>query len=139
MVLAAGLRTVSSYQGASVTVTQGDIRQGAYLAVETFLVQNTGEAPFSSFEVSTSGVSAGASYCYALYDPVSSSTVMATCPAMSTGPGVVNVPAAIRPGEGVLVELTVMGGAFPLGSVSTVVVTTSAGAQGSLEAVVVPA
>ena len=139
VVLAAGLRSVASYQGASVSVTEGNIRQGAYLAVETVLVQNTGNAPFRSFEVSTSGVSGAASYCYSLSDPISHSTTMTTCPAMSADPGAVNVPAAVSPGKGLLVELTVMGTAFTLGSVSTVSVTTSIGSQGSLSAVVVPA
>ena len=139
VVLAAGLRTVASYQGASISVTEGDIRQGAFLAIESLLVENTGNAPFRSFEVSTSGVSDAASYCYTLYDPASRSMLLTTCPAMSTDPGTVDVSATVPPGKGVLVELTVVGRAFSPGSVSTVIVTTSAGSQGSLGAVVVPA
>ena len=139
VVLAAGLRSLASSQGASVSVTGGDIRQGAYLAVETLLVQNTGDAPFTSFVVSTSGVSQTATYCYSLYDPGSHSSVLSTCPGMEAGPGAVGISATVLPGRAVLVELTVMGRAFSPGAVSTVVVTTSAGSQGSAGVVAVPA
>ncbi len=139
MVLAAGLRSVASAQGASVSVTGGSIRQGGAFAIETFLVQNTGNTQFASFEVATSGVSSGASYCYALYDPVSLSTVLTTCPTMGADPAVVGVPATIAPGRAIIVELTVMGRVFSFGSVITVTVTASAGCQGTLGVVVVPA
>jgi len=139
VVLEAGLRSVASAQGASVMVTEGSIRQGAYFAVETLLVQNTGDVPFASFEVVTGGVSKAASFCYTLYDPISLSTVLTSCPVMAPNPAAVSVSAAVPPGRGLIVELTVMGQAFPPGSVSTVTVTTSAGSQGSFTAVAVPA
>jgi len=138
-VLAAGLRLVASAQGADVSVTEGSIRQGAYQAIETVLVQNTGSVSFSSFEVSTSGVSSGASYCYAIYDPVTLLTMTSTCPSMSTDPEVVPVTAVVAPGSAVLVEITMVGQAFAPGSACTIEVTTSAGSQGAIAAVPVPA
>jgi hypothetical protein len=138
-VFASGLRSVASVQGASVSISGGTIRQGAYLAIESFLIQNTGNVPFTSFEVSTGGVSSDASYCYALYDPITDSSMMTTCPTMSPNPAAVAVSATVSPGGAVLVGITVMGGGFPPGSVSTVSVTTSAGSQGSIGIVVVPA
>ena len=138
-VLAAGLRSVASVQGASVSVTGGTIRQGTYLAIESFLIQNTGDAPFTSFEVSTSGVSSNATYCYALYDPISLSTMATTCPALSPDPAGVSISTTVPPGRAVLVEITVTGKEFPPGSVSTVTVTTSAGSQGSMGIVSIPA
>jgi hypothetical protein len=139
VVLAAGLRSLASVQGASVSVTGGTIRQGEYLAIETFLIQNTGNVPFNSFEVSTSGVFSNATYCYSIYDPTALSTMGTTCPTLSPNPAEVSVSAAVTPGRAVLVEITVMGEAFPPGSVCTVTVTTSAGSQGSIGIVAVPA
>ena len=139
LVFAGGLRSLASYQGSSVSVTQGAIRQGAYLAIESLLVQNTGDAPFTSVEVSTSGVVSGTKFCYTLYDPLSLFTVLTTCPAASPYQGSVGVAANIPPGKGLLVELTMFGQAFSPGSVSTIIVTTSAGSQGTLDAVAVPA
>lgn len=139
VVLAAGLGSLASYRGASVAVTEGSIRQGAYLAVETVLVQNTGDSPITSFDLSTTGVSGGASYCYALDDPVSQAALLTTCPAMAAGPGEVRVSETILPGKGAVVELFVTGRAFSPGSVSTVSVTTSAGSQGTLTVEALPA
>lgn len=138
-VLMAGLRLVASTQGAAVSVAGGSIRQGAYLAIESLLVQNTGSVPFAWFDVSTSGVANGAAYCYALFDPVSLSTLASTCPAVTTDPEAVPVNATVPPGRAVLVEITVVGQAFSIGASTTVTVTTSAGAQESFVAVAVPA
>lgn len=139
VVLAAGLGSLASAQGPSVSVSGGSIRQGEYLAVETLMIRNTGNAPFASFEVSTTAVADTASYCYTLYDPVSVTTVLATCPVMRTMPQLVSVSTTVSPGRALVVEITVMGKAFSIGSMSTVTVTTSAGSQGTLGAMVVPA
>ena len=139
VVLAAGLRTLDSASGGSVSVSGGSIRQGEYFAVESLLVENTGSVPFGSFEVTTTGVSGSASYCYSIYDPAGGSPISGSCPRMGAGPAAVSVEATVPPGRGVLVEIRVAGPAFALGSVCTVTVTTSAGAQQSEGVEAVPA
>lgn len=125
--------------GPGITVTDATIRQGKYFAFESLVVSDTGDAPLVSFVVSTGGVPASASYCYALYDPLQRSSISSTCPVMVTGPGAVDVSATVLPGKGVLLVLTLSGEVFEPGYVSRLTVTTSGGAQESLDVEVVPA
>lgn len=138
IVFAAGLGVASSAQGPGVSVYGFAVRQGAYFAVESATVYDVGDAPFT-FVLSTSGVSTAASYCYTVYSPEGGATVSTTCPAMSTDPARVPVATALSPGGGVVVELTIAGTAFSLGTDVKVTVTTSTGAQQSADAEVVPA
>lgn len=135
----AALNSAASAQGPAVSVTGASIRQGEYFAFESLEVYNAGSAPLSSFVVSTGGVPAAASYCYSLYDPAERSVVASTCPAMVPNPTSVTVSATLAAGKGVLVELTIAGRPFLMGSVSAVTVTASDGAQETLGVEVVPA
>lgn len=128
-----------SQHGPGISVTDAAIRQGGQFALESLLVSDTGDTPLGSFVVSTGGVSAGASYCYTLYDPLTRSVVSSTCPVMAAGPGSVKVSAAVPPGRAVLLVMTLAGEAFQPGSVSRLTVTASGGAQQGLDVEVVPA
>ena len=137
IVLGAGLDAVAPAHGGGVSVGDPSIRQGAYAAVESVVVYNTGDAPFT-FVLSTTGVSAAAPYCFSLSDPSDGAVTYASCPAGSN-PGAVVVPSEVAPGEGVLLEITVTGAAFTTGTESTITATTSAGAEGSASAPVLGA
>lgn len=139
VVFGAALGTATSARGGGVSLAGATIRQGDRIALESLAVYNVGDAPFAWFVVSTGGVPAAASYCYTLYDPAGRTVLSSTCPAVESDPASVNVSARLDPGRGVLVELTIVGPPLALGSVSTLTVTTSDGAQGSLDVEVVPA
>lgn len=135
----AALGSVGPARGASVSVTGLTVRQGELYAFESLVIHNTGTVTFGWSKVSTAGVSSSATYCYTVYDPLELAIVASTCPTMSPGPGVVSITTQLAPGRALEVELTLSGAAFAMGSSCSVTVTTSAGAQQSLQAVVVPA
>ncbi len=139
IVLQAASTYSAAVQGPSISVTGATIRQGAYLALESLTVYNTGQIPLNSFEVSTQKVLSSASYCYSLLDPIAQNVISSTCPSMSLNPSLVTFSSSVAPGGALLVELTVMGSAFALGTSCLVTVTTSAGAQQSMNVQVVPA
>jgi hypothetical protein len=139
VVLAAGLPTMGSARGPAVSLADATIRQGEHVATVSVLVYNTGSTPFGSFVLSTEGVSAASSYCYALYEPQEGSSVFTTCPRLALDPTSVTVSTYLNPGKGVLMQLTVLGAPFSPGTISSVTVTTSSGAQQSVDVEVVPA
>ncbi len=129
----------SQLQGPSVSVSGATARQGIYMALETLTVYNSGDVPFSSFTISTSGVSDSASYCYTLLNPTTRTVVYSSCAALLANPASVVVSSALQPGNGLLVEITVTGAAFAVGSGIAVTVTSSSGAQATVGVQVVPA
>ena len=139
LVLAAGAGLVRSGSGPALSLSGASVRLGRYFAIESVLVYNSGSVPADSFVVSTTGVSEGASYCYSVYDPLRHSAVASTCPTMTPGPSSVELAVGLAPGEGVLVVLTVAGSGWVPGSVARITVTMSSGAQGTIDAGVVPA
>lgn len=138
LVFGAGLGVASSAGGPGVSLADATIRQGEYVAVERVAIYNTGKAPFS-FALSTTRVSSSATYCYTLYDPSGAAVVATTCPGAAPDAATVDIPTSLVPGKGVLLALTISGRAFALGSECDLTVTTSAGAQGSVAATVLPA
>jgi len=139
LVLGAMVNATASAQGPAISVTGATIRQGTFLAIESLTIYNTGSVPLQSFVLSTGGVPATASFCYTLFDPMAHSILSTTCPSMGTNPASVVLATTVSPGKGVLAELTVMGQQFSLGAISKVTVTSSGGAQQSLDVGVVPA
>jgi hypothetical protein len=129
----------SSLQGASVTLSSASIRQGTYVAFETLTVYNSGSVTSSALTVTTTSAPSSASYCYTLVDPATMATLSSSCPSGSANPGSVAISWQIVPGKGLLIGLTITGGAFAIGSSSLVTVTTSAGSQATLSVQVVPA
>lgn len=139
LVLGAALGPASSVGGGSVSVIGATISQGEAFAFEKLAVQNTGNAPFGWFSVSTAGVPPSASYCYSLYDPLLRATPLSTCPGMSVDPRVVTVAAVLAPGKALVFELTIEGAPFPPGSTVRVTVLTSNGAAEGVDVAAVPA
>ena len=139
LVLGWALGPASAVRGRAVSVPAAAIRQRAPFSFETLTIQNTGDAPFQWFRVSTSGVPSSASYCYTLYDPALLTTTADTCPGMSANPGVVSVSASIPPGKAVVLELILDGAAFSPGTAVSVAVVTSSGAAQGTEVSPVPA
>jgi hypothetical protein len=139
IVMAATSSYPQSLEGPSVSVADASIRQGAYLAIESLTVDNTGQVPTASITVSTVPVSPSASFCYSLANPSTMATISTTCPNLATGPGTLAVPCSLAPGNAVTVELTIMGKPFGVGSGEVVTVSSSAGASQSLSVQVVPA
>ena len=138
IVLGAGLNAVSSARGGGVSLEDATVHQGEYAAVESVLVYNTGDVPFS-FALSTTGVSPAATYCYTLYDPAGGNELQTSCPGGTTDPAVFDSASAVEPGRGVLLQLTILGAAFSLGTVSRLTVSTSAGAAQSVDVAVLQA
>lgn len=139
IVLGAATGYSSSLQGASVAIDGARISQGSRIAFEKLTVSNTGQAPITSFAVSTLMAPTSASYCYTLANPVTLGTLSTTCPAMATNPRTLTVAYSIPPGGALTVTLQLTGGAFAVGSASQVIVTTSAGASATVEVRVLPA
>jgi hypothetical protein len=129
----------SSLQGASVTLSDASIRQGAYAAFETLTVFNSGGPLDSSLTVTTTGVSGSATYCYTLVNPTSMATLFTNCPSATSNPATVAVAWPLPTGVGLIIEFTIGGGAFGIGSDCLVTVTTSAGGQATAGVQVVPA
>jgi hypothetical protein len=66
----------ASLQGPSISVSDASIRQGSGLAIETFLLSDTGNAQFASFTLTNAGLSSStASYGVSLQDQASGSTI----------------------------------------------------------------
>ena len=128
-VLVAVLPFASAIQGPAVAVEDARIRQGPYLALERLIVVNSGQAPISSFEVSTSQAPSSAAYCYSLYNPTKGVQLGDTCPGKTMDPGSIAIAYSIPPGGAVGIVITITGEAFTVGAQCTVTVTTSAGAQ----------
>jgi hypothetical protein len=139
IVFEAGLNDTASARGPAVSMSDATIRQGEHVSIESAAIYNTGGAPFSSFVMTTGGVSAAASYCYTLYDPQDGTTLLTTCPGLAADPASVEVVTDLSPGRGVVVELTITGAPFSLGAVTVVTITTSSGAQQSMDVEVLPA
>lgn len=139
IVFGAASAYTSALQGPSVLVPSATIRQGAYLAVESVTVFNSGQASVTSFTISTPQASSSSSYCYSVLNPSTMAVITSSCPTMTANPRAVTVTSPFAPASAVLVELTIVGQAFTLGSSVLVTVTTSAGAQQSLSLQAVPA
>ena len=139
LVLRAALPFASSFGESSVAVQDEGIRQGAYLATERLTVTNIGQAPISSFVISTSQVSSSASYCYSVYDPSTGERSAGTCPATATNPSSVTIADPVQPGGATGVVITIIGSAFDIGSTCTIAVTASSGAQEVVDVLVAPA
>ena len=139
LVFAAVSKYASGEEGASVSVSDLTIRQGAGAAVERMVVSNTGTVPISKLEVDTSGIAAGSQFCYTVSYTGDMETVSSTCPELSPMPSPVSLSASLPPGQSVVAEFTIQGGAFATGTTSDVVVIAANGAQASLSALVVPA
>jgi hypothetical protein len=139
LVLDVASRYASGSGGTAVSVGEGVIVQGRYMALERIVVYNVGDSPITSFTVSTEGASPTASYCYSLFDPQNSKPIAATCPDMSEDPRDVYISSAIQPGRGLLVDLTIEGSSFQAGAGQVVAVTTSGGAQAVVGVEVAPA
>lgn len=129
----------SELNGPAVSIERAGVRQGSYFALETLIVFDSGETKMTSFTVSTNGVSAGAAYCYSLLNPTTGAQLFTTCPDMTTDPSVVTVSYVLSPGNAVLVEITLPGTAFSVGSRGALTVTTSGGAQQTVGILVEPA
>lgn len=139
IVIGATSNYTSALGGASVSVAGAGIMQGAYMAVERLTVFNSGGVPEGEFTISTPGAPASASYCYTLTDPKTMAKVTSTCPAMSINPSVVAISDPLPPGGAVLVDLTIGGNLFSIGTGEPIMVTSSTGAQQSLSVQVAPA
>jgi hypothetical protein len=129
LVLEAASAFAPSAQGPSISVGAALIRQGAYLAVERLAVYDTGSTPVSGFTVSTLGVSSSSLYCFTLTVPPGTAVVATDCPPTNPGPGSVQISHTVLPGGDLLVELTITGQAFVMGSSADIIVTTQDGAQ----------
>ena len=129
----------SSLQGASVTLSDASIRQGTYVALETLTVYNSGGPSATGLTVTTAGVPSSADYCVSLVNPSTMAVLSSTCPSVTVNPGSVQVAWTLPSGGGLMVELTITGSSFTVGSSYPVTVTTSVGSQASLEVQVVPA
>ena len=129
----------SSLQGPSVTVSDAAIRQGTYLALETLTVYNSGGPAATGFTLTTAAVPSAASYCYSLVSPTTMSTLSSTCPSATSNPGIVVVSWPLPPGGSILVEITITGTAFTVGSSYQVTVTTTAGSQATVGVQATPA
>ena len=139
IVLDAALGYTRTMSGPAVTIVGASVRQGAYLASEELAIINSGDGSAASFALVTTGVAPSALYCYSLYNLGTKSLLFSSCPATSQNPGSVPVSYALAPGQSVLVEITVMGEAFTVGSSCQVTVTASSGAQQSVGVQVAPA
>ncbi len=139
IVLGAATRMSSSMQGASVTVSDARIVQGTHFAFEKLTFSNTGQAPVTSFTVSTLAAPASASYCYTLTDPATLQVISTTCPVMTANPRTVAISRTVPPGGALLVTLQLVGSVFSIGSSSQVIVLASAGSSAAVEAPVLPA
>ena len=139
LVLGGALPFASSLRGQYLDVQDESIHQGAYIATERLTVMNLGQTPMSSFDISTSQVPASAPYCYAVYGISTGSHLAGTCPATATNPTSVTIDYQVQPGEGAGVVITIFGSVFAIGSTCTITVTTSAGAQQTVGALVAPA
>ncbi|MDG6909872.1 MAG: hypothetical protein JRN08_05845 [Nitrososphaerota archaeon] len=138
VVLGAGLNAASSSDGPALSLLDATVHQGRYFAVESVAIYNTGDKALGRTVLSTGGVPASSTYCYALYDPLGGTELASTCPAMATDPASVVLGSGPEPGRGVLVVLTVEGSPFAVGSSVRVAVTTDAGAQQSTDVGVSP-
>ena len=139
LVLQAALPFASSVGGPSVAIQDEGIRQGAYVATERLTVMNTGRAPVSSFIISTSQVPRSASYCYSIYDPATGAQSGGTCDATTANPSSVTISYPLQPGGATGVVITIIGSVFETGSTCTIAVTTSAGAQETVDVLVASA
>jgi hypothetical protein len=139
LVYVAASRYASTLQGPAISVSDLTIRQGANWAVEKFVVANTGSMTGSRLVVATSGVAPGTTYCYVVSDAISRATLASSCPTMATMPASASISATLRPGSSAVVQFSMAGVAFALGSWVTVVVGTANGAQVSATSQVVPA
>ena len=139
VVLEAALGYANAIPGPSVAIEDPSIRQGAYAALETLTVVDTGSGTFQWFTLETTGVPASASYCYSLYDPGNASVLSSDCPPSSSGPDPLTVGHPLPPGSALVLTVTIEGDAFTVGSSSLVTVTASDGAQGSVQVRVSPA
>jgi hypothetical protein len=138
-VLSAVLPYSSALQGPSVNIEDTSLRQGAYIAIESLTVYNSGQTAMSSFVLSTSQAPVLAPYCYTTYNTATGAELTSTCPATAGNPGSVSVGYPVPPGGSVGVVVTIMGQAFTVGEGCAVTVTTSAGAQQTAEVQVAPA
>lgn len=139
MVLGAVSAYASPLRGPAVAIEDPSIRQGAYAAVEKLTVFNAGSVDVETFTLTTSGVGSASGYCYTLFDPANSSLLSSTCPQGSADPSSVAIPHALRPGQGVGVEITIGGVAFSPGSGVVLTVVTSAGGAQTVGVQVAPA
>ena len=139
LVLSAALPYASSFGGPSVAVQDEGIRQGTYLATERLTVMNIGQAPISSFVISTTQVPSSASYCYTIYDLATGAQSAGTCPVTATDPSSVTIGYPIQPGGATVVAIAIKGSVFEVGSTCTIAVTTSTGAQEAVNVLVAPA
>jgi hypothetical protein len=116
-----------SAQGPGLLVSYASIRQGQNAAVERLVFTNTGQAPISSFTLSTAGI-ASAQYLVTLTDAVTGSSVTPS-PSSGTIPSQVIQGVTVMPGETISVTLIILSGAeFSIGTRYPVIMS-STGAQ----------
>jgi hypothetical protein len=129
----------SSTQGPSIAVADPSVVQGSGVAVERLTVSNTGSTAFTSFTISTPGLSG--SYCYSLKNALSGGTILAASPPCAlANPSSVTATTTVSPGGAVTIALTIIGGnVFTPGTSYNVLVSTSNAAQVSLKVVAVQA
>ncbi len=139
LVYAAVSKYASATEGAGVSVSDLTVSQGSGVAFERLVVSNTGTAPAPEMLVETSGLAQGVGLCYSVSTAGALELLASTCPSFAAMPATVTVPVPLSPGQSVVVEFTIEGEAFRVGSQCQVVVSTANGAQASLIAEVLPA
>jgi hypothetical protein len=138
IVLGVGL-SYTSLANASFSITGLSIRQGSYSTIETLSILDSGETQLGPFTVTTQDAPITSTYCYSTLNPSSRATISSTCPTMTEDPGSLKIAATISPGQGIVLELVILGEGFVLGTSHMVTVTASAGVQQGAEVQVVPA
>jgi hypothetical protein len=127
----------TSAGGPSVAVPNIILSQGSGAAVEKLVIANSGTASFSSFTISTTGVSSSLQYCAVLSDatgrPLGFSSPPPACGSgTATNPSYVSInpSSAIPPGQTVILSLVVLSsGEFAVGSSYSVTVSTGPALQ----------
>ena len=125
----------ASLKGAAISASNGSIRQGSSMAIETVEVGNTGTVSFSSLTLATSGISSTASYSVSVDNLVTGSVTTAS----GSRPATISITTNLLPGQSIVITVTINAGSvFTFGNPYTVYVT-AAGASAQQTVSVLPA
>ncbi len=129
----------ASTGGPSLTLSGATISQGAAAAVEELTVYNSGTTRLGPLSVDTAGVPSTAKFCLTVSDPENQTVLYSGCPSLTGDPAAVAVPLTLAPGTSAAIELALPGVQFEPGSVCSVTVTATGGAEQTVDVDVVPA